>query len=448
MTSVLTALLAVVVAAGSAIVLVEALHLIIKRLGRRSELLRDLANTAHRPFLVAMTVFAVQAAARGFGGDFPGRAGILHTLVLLVIASGAWLVGALLLVLEDLALARWRVDVPDNMKARRLRTQVQMLRRVTVAAIVVLTIGVMLMTFPAVRTVGASLLASAGLISVVAALAAQSTLGNLFAGLQLAFSDAVRIDDVVVVEGEWGRIEELTLTYVAVQIWDDRRLILPTSYFTTKPFQNWTRRGSAVLGTAEIDVDWSLPVEPLRAELRTVCEGTELWDGRVCVLQVTDATGGMIKLRALVSANDAGSLWDLRCLVRERLVGWVFEHRQDSLPRMRADVTTAGRSRAETARKPSPRPVDEDSHHPASDAPPSDDALVFSGSDDGDERAGFFGGPDDETIPLRTGTASGSAGEAAVPAGAGSGARAPGEARGPGETLRDQEPVGARARRD
>ena len=155
---------------------------------------------------------------------------------------------------------------------------------------------------PGVRALGASVLASAGLISVIAALAAQSTLGNVFAGLQLAFSDAVRVDDVVVVEGEWGRIEELTLTYVAVQIWDDRRLVLPTSYFTTKPFQNWTRTSSAVLGTAEIDVDWSVPVEPMRAELRAVCEGTELWDGRVCVLQVTDAVGGMIRLRALVSA--------------------------------------------------------------------------------------------------------------------------------------------------
>ena len=203
----------------------------------------------------------------------------------------------------------------------------------------------MLMTFPAVRALGASVLASAGIISVIAALAAQSTLGNLFAGLQLAFSDAVRVDDVVVVEDEWGRIEELTLTYVAVQIWDDRRLILPTSYFTTKPFQNWTRTGSAVLGTAEIDVDWSAPVEPLRAELRAVCEGTELWDGRVCVLQVTDAIGGMIRLRALVSANDAGALWDLRCLVRERLVAWVWEHRREcaaAAARRRGDPPAPG----------------------------------------------------------------------------------------------------------
>jgi len=389
-TSVLTALLAVVIAAGSAVVLVEAVHWVVKRLGRRSPLLGDLAATAHRPFFAAVTIFAVQTAVRGFAGDFPGRGGVLHGLVLLVIASLAWLVGALLLVLEDVALARWRVDVPDNMKARRLKTQVVMLRRVTVAGIVVLTLGVMLMTFPDVRALGTSVLASAGVISVIAALAAQSVLGNLFAGLQLAFSDAVRIDDVVVVEGEWGRIEELTLTYVAVQIWDDRRLILPTSYFTTKPFQNWTRTGSAVLGTAEIDVDWSAPVEPMRAELRAVCEGTGLWNGRVCVLQVTDAVGGMIRLRALVSANDAGSLWDLRCLVRERLVAWVFEHRQDALPRLRADVTDAeGGLAARDGHRPAAEPE-------AAEPEASEDGRVFSGPGDGDERAAAFGGPDEQ----------------------------------------------------
>ncbi|BCJ55637.1 hypothetical protein Asp14428_71120 [Actinoplanes sp. NBRC 14428] len=308
---------------------------------------------------------------------------LLTALLAVVVAAG----GALLLVLEDLALARWRVDVPDNMRARRLKTQVQMLRRVTVAAIVVLTIGVMLMTFPGVRALGASVLASAGVVSVIAALAAQSTLGNVFAGLQLAFSDAVRIDDVVVVEGEWGRIEDITLTYVAVQIWDDRRLILPTSYFTTKPFQNWTRTGSAVLGTAEVDVDWSAPVEPMRAELRAVCEGTELWDGRVCVLQVTEAIGGMIRLRALVSAHDAGALWDLRCLVRERLVAWVFEHRRDALPRMRADVDTLPRG-----------PVKSTPDNAAPVRESSDDSRVFSGIGDGDERAAAFSGPDDKAV--------------------------------------------------
>jgi small-conductance mechanosensitive channel len=381
--NVLDTLLAVMVAAVCAAIVVEVIHRIVSRFGRRSILLADLARTAHRPFLAVVIVYAVQQAVRSTAGDFSGRSGVLHALVILVIAAAAWLVAALLLVIEDVSLARWRTDVPDNMRARRLHTQVVMLRRVTVAAIVVLTLGVVLMTFPAVRTIGASLLASAGVVSVVAALAAQSMLGNLFAGLQLAFSDAVRIDDVVVVEGEWGRVEELTLSYVVVAIWDDRRLILPTSYFTTKPFQNWTRTGSAVLGTAEIDVDWSAPVEPLRAELRRVCEGTELWDGRVCVLQVTEAVGGFIKLRALVSARDAGALWDLRCLVRERLVGWVWEHRQDALPRMRADVASVPgqRSVVPDGRRESP-----------------DDARVFGGSDDGEARSSAFVGPEEPAV--------------------------------------------------
>jgi hypothetical protein len=368
-------------------VLVEILHWMLGRLGRTSELAADLARTAHQPFRATLVLLAVQQTIRARAGEFPGREGTLHLLVILFIAAFAWLVAALVLVLEDTALNRWRTDVPDNLRRRRFKTQVVILRRVTVAAIVVLTIGVALMTFPGIRAVGASVLASAGLISVIAALAAQNTLGNVFAGLQLAFSDAVRVDDVVVVEGEWGRIEELTLTYVALQIWDDRRLLLPTSYFTTKPFQNWTRTSSAVLGTAEIDVDWSTEIEPLRTELRAVCEGTELWDRRVCVLQVTDAVGGMIRLRALVSAADAPALWDLRCLVRERLVTYVWQHQHSALPRLRADLVT---------------PVPAPAHH---DPPPGPepDTRVFSGNADGEARAARFTGPDngDEGLPAR-----------------------------------------------
>jgi small-conductance mechanosensitive channel len=384
MRDLMISILTVVASAGAAIVLVEILHWTVRRIGRRSPLAADLARTAHRPFLATLTLFAVQQGIRWQIGDFTGRGALLHLLVILFIAAFAWLVAALVLVLEDAALARWRTDVPDNLKRRRLKTQVVILRRVTVAAIVVLTLGVVLMTFPGIRALGASVLASAGLVSVIAALAAQSTLGNVFAGLQLAFSDAVRVDDVVVVEQEWGRIEELTLTYVAVQVWDDRRLILPTSYFTTKPFQNWTRTGSAVLGTAELDVDFGTDIEPLRAELRSVCEGSKLWDGRVCVLQVTDAVGGNVRLRALVSANDAPALWDLRCLVRERLVAYVWQHQRDALPRVRADLEGAGPAPL----RPSPPPVP---------AQPSDDSKVVSGGRDAEERAARFGGPDDTT---------------------------------------------------
>jgi small-conductance mechanosensitive channel len=381
--SFMTALLTVVVATGAAIVLVEFTHWLLGRIGKRSVLAADLARTAHKPFLTTMILFAVQLSLRASAGEFPGRDGVLHALVIMFIAAFAWLVAALVLVLEDVALARWRTDVPDNLRRRRFKTQVVILRRVTVAGVVVLAVGVALMTFPGIRALGASVLASAGLISVVAALAAQSTLGNVFAGLQLAFSDAVRVDDVVVVEQEWGRIEELTLTYVAVQIWDDRRLLLPTSYFTTKPFENWTRTGSAVLGTAELDVDWSVPVEPMRAELRSVCEGSELWDGRVCVLQVTDAVGGTIRLRALVSAADAPSLWDLRCLVRERLVAWVWEHQRDALPRVRNEVGPPREADAEM------RPLTRDERDARGDG------RVFSGGDDGEARGAAFAGPEE-----------------------------------------------------
>ncbi|MEU3453632.1 mechanosensitive ion channel domain-containing protein [Micromonospora sp. NPDC006766] len=383
---------AALVAAAAALLLVEALHQASRRLGRRSLLLTELTEHAHRPIRVAATVLAVQLAVRystRYAVGSPLRQAVLHGLVLALIAASAWLLAALLIVVEDTALARFRVDVPNNRHARRVRTQVLLLRRLTIAVIVVLAVGVLLMTFPAVRGVGAGVLTSAGLVGVVAALAAQSLLGNVFAGLQLAFSDAVRLDDVVVVEGEWGRIEELTLSYVVVQIWDDRRLVLPTSYFTSTPFQNWTRTEAAVLGTAEFDLDWAVPVQAMREELRRICESTELWDGRACVLQVTDATGGMVKARALVSAADAGRLWDLRCLVREQLVAWVRDQRPTALPRMRTEVGDASgplpwqvvQPRRATRRRP--------------DTEVPDDARVFGGSDDGEARSEVFVGPDD-----------------------------------------------------
>ncbi|MFC3501819.1 mechanosensitive ion channel family protein [Micromonospora krabiensis] len=385
------------VAAAVALFVVAVVHRVTRRLGRRSRLMTELTDHAHRPFRVAATVLAIQFAVRfstGYGVGTHWRQLLLHLLVLAVIASVAWLVAALLVVVEDTALARFRVDVPDNRHARRVRTQVVMLRRLTIAVIVILALGVMLMTFPAVRGVGAGVLTSAGVVGVVAALAAQSLLGNVFAGLQLAFSDAVRLDDVVVVEGEWGRIEELTLSYVVVQIWDDRRLILPTSYFTSKPFQNWTRTEAAVLGTAEFDVDWSVPVQAMREELRRLVESSDLWDGRVCVLQVTDATGGTVRVRALVSAADAGSLWDLRCLVREHLVAWVRDQRPVAMPRVRTELGDADsrlpwqwvQPRRATAR--------------LADGEVPDDARLFGGSDDGDARSEAFVGPD-ETAEAR-----------------------------------------------
>ena len=252
----------------------------------------------------------------------------------------------------DLALGRYDVDVVDNRHARRVRTQISLLRRLAVVVIGVLAAAAMLLTFPSARAAGASILASAGVISLVAGLAAQTALANVFAGLQLAFTDAMRVDDVVVVEDEWGRIEEITLTYVVVHIWDDRRMVLPSTYFTTTPFENWTRTGSAVLGSVDIDVDWSVPFDEMRAELARLVEGNELWDGRVGVLQVTDAVGSVVRVRALVSAENAGALFDLRCHVRECLVVWL--QREHSYGLRGCDWTAPSRRRRTSPSCPSP----------------------------------------------------------------------------------------------
>ncbi|GHJ61108.1 mechanosensitive ion channel protein MscS [Nocardioides sp. OK12] len=321
-----------------ALAVVVATHLVVRVLAHRWRPAQALAHSARLPFRALVLVLATSAwvaAVRPDAGDagaawWEGGALVLRVLA---IASGGWLLCALLLFVEDLTLGRARTDVRDNRVARRVRTQVLLIRRLTIALVVVVTVGAILFTFPAVRTVGASVLASAGLISVVAALAAQSILANAFAGIQLAFNDAIKVDDAVIVEGEWGTIEEITLSYVVVRIWDDRRMILPSTYFTTTPFQNWTRKNSELLGSVELDLDWRTDVDALRAHLPSVMEraGT-MWDGRVSHVQVTDAVDGLVRVRVLVTSHDAPTLYDLRCHVREGLVAWVRDQQAHALP--------------------------------------------------------------------------------------------------------------------
>ena len=330
------------VGAGLAVVLVGfaivyAVRRVLRHLGDRAPLAAAVARRARRP---AQSVIVLAGAhvtlAQLPPADWHRYA--RHGLLLAEIAVGGWAIAAILMIAIDVGLSRFRTDVRDNRHARRIHTQMTVVRRVAVAVIAIASIGAMLLTFPAARAAGASLLASAGIAGVIAGFAAQSLLSNVLAGVQLAFSDELRIDDVVVVEGEWGRVEEITLTYVVVRIWDDRRLTLPTSYFLSKPFENWTRTEAAVIGTVELDLDWTVPVPVLREELRAVVAGTDLWDGRTCVLQVTDAVGGNVTVRALVSAVDAPTLWDLRCDVREHLVAYVRDTYPGALPRWRADL--------------------------------------------------------------------------------------------------------------
>ena len=240
--------------------------------------------------------------------------------------------------MAQLVLRRYRLDVADNRRARGVYTQVMVLKKIAVTAIGLFAIASMLMVFQSVRQLGTTMLASAGVAGIVIGFAAQKSLGTLLAGIQIAMTQPIRIDDVVIVEGEWGRIEEITLTYVVVRIWDLRRLVVPITYFIEKPFQNWTRTSADILGTVFLHVDYGVPVDALRAELTKILEASANWDRKVNVLQVTDAKERTLELRALASSSDASKSWDLRCEVREKLVAFVQKNYPDSLPRLRATL--------------------------------------------------------------------------------------------------------------
>ena len=256
----------------------------------------------------------------------------------LVTLSVAWLIIKLTSVFEEFILDRYKIDVRDNLRARRVHTQIQILRKVVIVIVGVLALGIILMTFSKARQLGTSILASAGIVGIIVGLAAQRSIATLFAGLQMAVTQPIRIDDVVIVENEWGRIEEITLTYVVVRIWDLRRLIVPITYFLEKPFQNWTRVSADLLGTVFLYADYTVPMQAVRDELQRILQGSELWDGKVCVLHVTNATERAVELRALMSAPDSSSAWELRCHVREKLIGFIQENYPDGLPQLRAKV--------------------------------------------------------------------------------------------------------------
>lgn len=248
-----------------------------------------------------------------------------------------WLMVAAVYMAEDLMLRRYDVTAKDNLRARRMRTQTQFMRRIAIALALLIDAGLILSLFhdSKIWHYGAGLLASAGLASLVLATAAKSTASNLLAGLQIAFTEPIRIDDVVIVEGEWGRIEEITTSYVVVAIWDQRRLIVPLSYFIENPFQNWTRNTSDLLGTAFLYVDYSVPVEALRQKFTSILESSPLWDRRVNSLQVTNLSEHTMEIRCLLSARNSGEQFDLRCLVRERMIAFIQQNYPDAFPRTR-----------------------------------------------------------------------------------------------------------------
>ncbi|MFA6265355.1 MAG: mechanosensitive ion channel family protein [Pseudolabrys sp.] len=266
---------------------------------------------------------------------------IARLLLIAVIAMIGWMAMTALKIGADLYLLQYRIDTDDNLLARKHYTQVRVLLRTVDVLVLIITASAALMTFEPVRQYGVSLFASAGVAGLVAGFAARPVLSNLFAGVQLAVTQPIRIDDAVIVENEWGWVEEITSTYVVLRLWDWRRMIVPLTYFIEKPFQNWTRENSALIGTSMIYVDYRAPVAAIRARLEQIAKASPLWDGKVVNLQVTDCRNDTIELRCLVSASSAPKTFDLRCEVREKLVDFLQREHPEALPRQRADLVLA-----------------------------------------------------------------------------------------------------------
>jgi small-conductance mechanosensitive channel len=267
---------------------------------------------------------------------------VLHLLTLGMIGVSAWLIVALSFAVEEAAVVRFRIDVQDNLRARRVRTRINVVRRLTLVLVTTVALAAMLTTFDSVRSFGTGLLASAGIAGLVVGIAARPTISNVIAGLQIFFAEPLRIDDVVVIEREWGRVEEITLTYIVVRTWDERTLVLPLTYFMEHPFENWTRRSSHLLAAVHLAVDFSTPVQKVREELRRILETSALWDRRTWNLQVTDIGKESVELRALMTARDATTAWDLRCEVREQLLLFLQRTLPVALPRRRVNVIENG----------------------------------------------------------------------------------------------------------
>lgn len=326
------------------VILIIAFYLIfflLKKIGKDPHTILPVsfAKRIRTPLVIFLVSLLLQAAILGQIFRFETSYLVASRIsVLGFIFSITWFLISILRIFKNRLLRRYNMQIADNLRARKVYTQFMILENIIIFIIVVLALGIALMTFESIRSVGVSLLTSAGIAGIIIGFAAQKTIGTLLAGIQLALTQPIRLDDVVIIDGEWGRIEEITLTYVVVKIWDQRRLVIPTTYFIENTFQNWTRTTSQILGTVFIYTDYDVPVDQLREELTRLLEGTPLWDKRVNVLQVTDATERSVELRALMSAADSGTAWDLRVYIREKLLLYLKEHFPGSLPKSRVSL--------------------------------------------------------------------------------------------------------------
>ncbi|MES2732001.1 MAG: mechanosensitive ion channel domain-containing protein [Bacteroidota bacterium] len=305
----------------------------------KNYLVQSIKQKAYYPGLSTLVILFLLLVLAFFSGIPPKVAMALQRiLTILLIGCVTFLLIRLLAVLKAVMLHRFDINSDDNLQARKVYTQFQILERVIIFVLVIFATAIALMTFDSIRQIGVSLLASAGVLGIILGFAAQKSFSTIFAGIQIAIAQPIRLDDVVVLEGEWGRIEEIMLTYVTVRLWDNRRLIVPVNYFLDKPFQNWTRISAQITGTVYLHVDYAMPMAPLRAELDRILEHNPLWDGEVKVLQVTDSTEHSMQLRVLVSAENSTKVWDLRCDVREKLIDFMRKNYVGYLPKNRWEL--------------------------------------------------------------------------------------------------------------
>jgi small-conductance mechanosensitive channel len=313
-------------------------HSLIRLAGKRSAFLQQLLRRGQGPASAFVVIFALGVALPAARFPLAITLMIANALLILFILTIGWGAAIAMDIAITLYLRRFRTDVEDNLLARKHVTQMRLLQRVATILLGIVTVAAALMTLPAVRQYGVSLFASAGAAGLVLGLAARPVLSNLLAGIQIAMTQPIRVEDVVIVEGEWGWIETITSTYVVVRLWDLRRMIVPLSYFIEKPFQNWTYQSSDLIGSVFLRVDYTVPIDRLRAKLERVVQANPQWDRKVVVLQVTDTPDSFVELRALVSARNSGDLWDLRCAVREQLIAFLQAEYPQALPRQRVEM--------------------------------------------------------------------------------------------------------------
>jgi small-conductance mechanosensitive channel len=330
----------------------RAFRLLQRLVRERGLFLRALVARTEGPGTLATVVIALSIASRIAPLTY-GQAGVINQmLAICLIALVAWMVQTALQVWMVIYLRNFKLDAEDNLLARKHVTQTRILRQVANFLIVTIAIAAALMTFPGVREYGVSLLASAGAAGIVVGLALQPVLKNLFAGIQLAMTQPIRIEDALLVEGEWGKVEEITSTYVVVRIWDLRRMILPLSYFIEHPFQNWTRDSAELIGTVMLYLDYSTPVPAVRRKAEEIARASPLWNGKVFNLSVTDLKERTMEIRVLVGANDAGRAFDLRCEMREKLMAFLQQEYPQVLPRIRAELPHSETARVGVAKQP------------------------------------------------------------------------------------------------